>query len=468
MHPNKQVSTVQPSPDRRRVGRVLIIVPVLNEAEGIDALLDQLLPLTGDDCALVVVDGGSADHTRALAQRRLQPHQLICHDKPGRAYQMQAGLAAAEAGDVLWFVHADTRLDQLALSALREAVAAGSLWGRFDVRLSGRRSIFLVIGWMMNWRSAISGICTGDQGIFVTHTALQEVGGVPPLALMEDVALSARLKRRFGYGARIRKPLLVTSSRKWERGGVFRTIVLMWFLRLAYFLGLSDQRIARLYYPNTQRKLPYRVQVFSKVPVQNRVKTRLHEVLGPPLATQMYKALLRQACRTAKAVDADAELWFDRAPDERAQHYGIEKIRIQQGGDLGARMQHAAKTALGEGVASLIMGSDCPMLIPDVLHAAIAALAAHEVVLVPAEDGGYALIAMRVMPAAVFVDVPWGTDAVLGITTKRLTQSKVSYALLPMVRDIDRPDDLAHFLQSPQAPEVLGEELFNQCCERRP
>lgn len=227
--------------------RILIIIPILNEAAGIDALLDQLLPLRAEGCELVLVDGGSQDRTVEIARGRLEAAQLLHSSKPERAQQMQLGLVISEAEDIIWFLHADSRIKPESPACIRAAISSGASWGRFDVRLSGRNLAFRVIEWFMNQRSLITGICTGDQGIFVTNEALQASGGIPLQPLMEDIELAIRLKQHSGHPARIRTPL-VTSSRKWEQNGILRTTLLMWRLRLAYFYGASPESLAQLYY----------------------------------------------------------------------------------------------------------------------------------------------------------------------------------------------------------------------------
>jgi rSAM/selenodomain-associated transferase 2 len=221
---------------------VSIIIPTLNEGDQIAGVLARLQPLRARGHEVLLVDGGSSDTT--IAQAGGLADRIL--DAPrGRASQMLVGAAFA-SHDVLWFLHADTwvpdRADELITAALQRAP-----WGRFDIRLSGRhrRPVLRLVEWMMNRRSCLTGIATGDQGIFVTRQALDAVGGMPPLPLMEDVELSRRL-RRFGRPACIAEPL-ITSSRRWEQRGVWRTIALMWLLRAAYALGVSPRRLARLY-----------------------------------------------------------------------------------------------------------------------------------------------------------------------------------------------------------------------------
>jgi rSAM/selenodomain-associated transferase 2 len=222
--------------------RVSIVVPVLNEAEGITATLQALQPLRRDGAELIVVDGGSTDAT--LARCAGLADQLLSSAR-GRARQMNIGAQAA-TGTVLLFLHADTRLPDAALNQVRRALASGERdWGRFDVVIEGRSRLFPLIAWMMNWRSRLTGIATGDQAMFVRCPSFDAVGGFVEQPLMEDIELSRRLCRR-GRPACLRARV-VTSGRRWEKHGVGRTIVLMWRLRLLYWLGVSPQRLAQAY-----------------------------------------------------------------------------------------------------------------------------------------------------------------------------------------------------------------------------
>ncbi|NVZ10505.1 TIGR04283 family arsenosugar biosynthesis glycosyltransferase [Allochromatium humboldtianum] len=221
--------------------RLSIIIPTLNEAEHIGALLTDLAPLRVAGHAVILVDGGSVDTTRARAASGVD---RVLESQRGRAVQMNAGTQIA-GGEILWFLHADSRVPPGAAEALLAACRAGGRWGRFDVRLSGRHPLLRLVERGMNARSCLTGLATGDQGIFVTRDAFSYVGGFPEIPLMEDIALSKRL-RRLARPACLRLPLL-TSSRRWESRGVLRTILLMWRLRLAYALGADPARLARRY-----------------------------------------------------------------------------------------------------------------------------------------------------------------------------------------------------------------------------
>jgi len=219
-----------------------IIMPVLDEATVIAGALEALAPYRAGGVEAIVVDGGSRDGTPEIARPRADRVVAAPH---GRRSQMNAGAAAAQ-GDVLLFLHADTKLppdaDQLVLAGL---MRSGRAWGRFDVAIDGQTPLLRVVAKLMNLRSRLTGIATGDQAMFTTRAAFAEVGGFPDVPLMEDIVLSARLKR-------LSRPLclgerVTTSARRWQVHGVLRTIVTMWGLRLAFFLGAEPAVLARRY-----------------------------------------------------------------------------------------------------------------------------------------------------------------------------------------------------------------------------
>jgi rSAM/selenodomain-associated transferase 2 len=224
------------------MSKLSIIMPVLNEGEGIAAALDALAVLRALGTEVMVVDGGSRDAT--IQRARLRADRVIAAP-PGRGLQMNAGADKA-SGDVLLFLHADTRLpgeaDHVVLNGLERS---GRVWGRFDAEIEGQSPLLVVIAWLMNLRSRLTGIATGDQAMFVRRDAFQAAGGFAAIPLMEDIELCKRLRR-------VSRPLclrerVVTSGRRWEKDGVLNTVVLMWRLRLAYFLGADPKTLARRY-----------------------------------------------------------------------------------------------------------------------------------------------------------------------------------------------------------------------------
>lgn len=221
---------------------VAVVVPVLDERENIAAVLASL---AGRAAQVVVADGGSQDGTPVLAQAH---GAIVITSERGRAIQMNAGAAALAPGwRVVLFLHADTRLPAGWSEAIGQAVRGGAQWGRFDVRLRSEHPLLRLVGAMMNARSRLTGICTGDQAMFVTAPAWHRIGGFPAIELMEDIAISARLKRCAGRPAALRAVVQV-SARRWERNGIWRTIGAMWILRLRYFLGEAPPSLHARYY----------------------------------------------------------------------------------------------------------------------------------------------------------------------------------------------------------------------------
>jgi rSAM/selenodomain-associated transferase 2 len=222
-----------------------VIIPCLNEADGIAATLQSLTPLRARGVEIVVVDGGSVDTTAALA--RPLADRVVTSTR-GRALQMNAGAALAR-GDILLFLHADCRLpvsaDGLIVDGLNRTQKT---WGRFDVVLTGHHPLLRGVGALMNLRSRLTGVSTGDQGLFVTRSLFEAAGKFPSIALMEDVALCKQLKR-YGPPLNLRHRIMV-SGRRWEKHGVLRTMFLMWQLRLRYWLGADPGKLARHYAPH--------------------------------------------------------------------------------------------------------------------------------------------------------------------------------------------------------------------------
>ena len=221
--------------------RLSIIIPVLNEAETIAARLDALQALRARGVEVIVVDGGSADDS---AGRAAPLADRVITAPRGRGRQMNAGAEQA-TGEVLLFLHADTVLPDSATERIEAAVTGGALWGRFDVRIEGASVMLPIVAALMNGRSRLTGIATGDQAMFVRREAFDAVGGFPLQPLMEDIELSQRLLRRSRPACL--RARVTTSGRRWEQRGVWRTIVLMWRLRWAYWRGVPAEVLAEAY-----------------------------------------------------------------------------------------------------------------------------------------------------------------------------------------------------------------------------
>ncbi len=420
--------------------KLAIVVPVLNEASTLAARLQALAPLRARGAELLVVDGGSTDGTEAIA------HPLadrVLQAPRGRASQLNAGAAATQA-DVLLFLHADTQLPANADQLIAQALQLGHRWGRFDVRIQGRHPLLTVVAWFMNRRSRFTGIATGDQAMFVQRRLFESVGGFAALPLMEDIDLSQRLKA-IEAPACLRERV-TTSGRRWDQHGFWHTVLLMWRLRAAHALGTDAHTLALRY--GYRPRAPAAVAIMAKAPVAGLAKTRLIPLLGAAGAARAQRGFALQTLATARAASTgDVTLWcapeaahhFFRALESR---HGVP-TRPQPMGDLGQRMAtamahhfaHAAHTPL------LIVGTDCPALTQEHLQQAADALQTVDVVLIPAEDGGYVLIGMRKPVPEVFAEVPWSTPQVLAQTQERLRLAGASWHELPTLWDVDEPVD---------------------------
>jgi rSAM/selenodomain-associated transferase 2 len=221
--------------------KISIIVPVLNEQINLPEALSNLQPFRRQGHEVVIVDGGSSDNSLMLAQ---QAADTVIVSKAGRALQMNSGAAVA-TGDIFLFLHCDTLLPENALEVIAGNFQRKNYWGRFDVRLSGNKFVFRLIERLMNLRSRLTSIATGDQAIFIERKLFNRLGGFPEIALMEDISISGLLRKRSSPVCL--KQQVITSSRRWENNGVVATVLLMWKLRLLYFFGVSADKLSQKY-----------------------------------------------------------------------------------------------------------------------------------------------------------------------------------------------------------------------------
>ncbi len=419
-----------------------IVIPVLNEGEGLAQRLRALQPLRARGAEVVVVDGGSTDSTWAIA-RALADCVLLA--PRGRAAQMNTGAQGAHTAALL-FLHADTQLPPDADSLIAQALHTAH-WGRFNVQMDSPAWPLRMVAGMMNLRSRLSGIATGDQAMFMRRTTFEACGGFASIALMEDIALSKSLPR-FGAPACLRERV-TTSARRWQKHGVWRTVLLMWRLRAAYFFGSAPDVLAERYgYMPAPVPSPSAVAVMAKAPQAGFAKTRLIPLLGAAGAARVQRRFTLHTLHTAHNFAPQAvTLWC--AP--HAQHRFFRALRktngvvcqVQSDGDLGTKMQTIVAQHFAKHAATplLIMGTDCPLLSPGHLQQAAAALVQHDVVLIPAEDGGYVLIGLRRSVPEVFENITWSTALVLQQTRQQLRLAGASWHELPALWDIDEPAD---------------------------
>jgi rSAM/selenodomain-associated transferase 2 len=221
--------------------KISIIIPVLNEELNLPDVLNNLQSFRSKGHEVVIVDGGSSDNSLMLAQ---QGADIVIVSKAGRALQMNSGAAVA-TGSILLFLHCDTILPDNALKIIADNYQAENYWGRFDVRLSSNKFVFRLIERLMNLRSRLTSIATGDQAIFIERKLFNQLGGFPEIALMEDISISGLLRKLSPPVCLKQK--VITSSRRWENNGVVATVLLMWKLRLFYFFGVSADNLSRKY-----------------------------------------------------------------------------------------------------------------------------------------------------------------------------------------------------------------------------
>lgn len=233
--------------------QLLIVLPTLNEGARIVALLSKLQAARIAGAQVVLVDGGSRDDTCAQAFGLVDD---LTTSPPGRGEQIALGIARSMR-EYIWMLHADSTITEQHYAAVLAAFERGAVWGRFDIAIeqdpsSGRSAGWLragalrCIAFMMNLRTRLTGIVTGDHGIFCRRSALQRVGGFPRQPLMEDIEVSRRL-RTVAWPSAL--PIaLGTSGRRWEKRGVLSTVLLMWTYRLRYFFGAAPASLARDYY----------------------------------------------------------------------------------------------------------------------------------------------------------------------------------------------------------------------------
>lgn len=423
--------------------KLAVVMPVLNEADSVSGKLAELADLRARGGVLIVVDGGSVDATIDAARAGAD---AVLTAPRGRASQMNAGAChpLARKADVLLFLHADTRLPSGADGLIQEALAGDAVWGRFDVRIDGQHPLLPWVAALMNWRSRHTGIATGDQAMFVRRRVFESLGGFPAQPLMEDIELSARLCD-VSLPACLAGPV-TTAGRRWDHHGFWRTVGLMWRLRAAYSRGVPAQQLA-LRYGYAPRATAV-VAIMAKAPVPGVAKTRLAKLLGAVGAARAQRGFILRVLGTAHRASVgpivlhSALGTHNRFFSLLAERWGVRCIS-QVEGDIGQRMAAAMEHhfAVSQAPALLIVGTDCPVLTAGHLQAAADALASHDAVCIPAEDGGYVLIGMRRSLPQVFERVDWSTPRTMTQTRERLSRAQVKWVELPALWDVDEPED---------------------------
>jgi rSAM/selenodomain-associated transferase 2/rSAM/selenodomain-associated transferase 1 len=415
---------------------ISVIIPVFNESRHLKQNLHRLYASFAGlaSVEVIICDGGSTDYSVQIA--RQFPCQITT-SKPGRSYQMNAASKLA-VGDWLLFLHADTVLPPDWTSQLSD----NRQWGFFPVQLSGQHWFFRVIEKAINLRSRLSSVGTGDQALFFKRTLFTSLEGFPSIPIMEDIAICKKARKT--HKPSIATDSVVTSSRRWEKNGITKTIVLMWRLRLAYWLGVDPTRLHQIYYPAIDMPKPV-IQIFAKPPVEGSVKTRLIPDIGGDNATRVFRHCLGYALNLLRGSHCDYQIWLSE--DTQDGIFQQEPYRLQQGIGLGDRMLFALETALSDKPNNkvILIGSDCLDLKQSHFDQTIAALDTNDIVLLPTFDGGFALIGCRVIDSLLFNHVEWSSSRVLEQTINNARLLNYQVHLLEMVRDIDTMADLGHY-----------------------
>ncbi len=430
---------------------VSIVVPVFNEVPSAmqDALsprIKQLIDLLRPIDELLLVDGGSTDESWPTLQALACNAQVkaIQSDR-GRARQMNAGAAQAQ-GEILLFLHADTSLSQPTwndfLSRLSQC-RGQVVWGRFNVQILGKSRWLTVVAWFMNWRSRLTKIGTGDQALFASRDVFADLNGFPDQPLMEDIEWCKQLKKSVPDRFLPIFSSVVTSGRRWDHNGVWKTIMLMWRFRYQYWRGVSAIELARQY-RDARDKSPLTVGVFAKYPQAGRVKTRLQPLLGSQQCEQFARYLLLSTLDKLHGVNVT--LWTDGGTTEQWDTLLNGRIvtrQVQPQGHLGLRMQTAVEAMLTHSDMVVLLGPDAVQFSKTHLEELQQEAVKSGLAFIPAFDGGYvAMACTRCVPDVFSEQIDWGTEKVAAQTRDILVSLGIKAQWLDAQLDIDEPEDL--------------------------
>ncbi len=423
-----------------------IVIPTLNEAKNIRSALQRAVEGAGPlSVELIVVDGGSTDATVRIAGESAE----VLHGPTGRARQLNMGLERSNASAVL-FCHGDTELPhgyaETVLESLKNPAVVG---GAFRPRYFPPRPILHLLELLLRVGSPY--LMFGDQAIYARRSALDTIGGVPELPLMEDVALVMALRR---HGRLVRLPLAVhTSSRRLLEGSVLRQLLLDARLLFSYHLLHADPgELADLYH-STDRDHPLRAEfsgqvlaVLAKAPIPGHAKTRLGQAIGMEAAASVYERVLRRQLSTlAMGLPRTEKRLYVASQRDRPwfEEYGRTwQLSEQASGDLGDRIARAFQQCFEGGAKQVVVvGADSPDLTTGLIQEAFSTLAENDLVLGPTTDGGYYLIGQRAPGAPLFERIPWSTPQVLARTRRRAERLGLTCRLLPPLIDIDTVED---------------------------
>lgn len=430
---------------------VSIIVPVLDDTEALARLLPAIAP--NDEIEVIVVNGGPPDAGLTMLTEN-RPGVVVRSSAAGRGRQMNVGALAA-GGRWLLFLHADTRLPAEWLAEIRRAdVDPQSAGGSFRLQLDSSAWQARVIDRCVQWRVKWLDLAYGDQALFVRREVFHAIDGYREWRIMEDVDFIRRVRKA---GTLYHSPLpVVTSARRWQREGWWRRSAKNVLLQLSFAAGVSPERLATRY--RSAPATPDAIVVMARAPSDSRGKTRIARGL-PGDQPGLRRALLLDTLEAVGGVrGADVFVAFEPAEAlEELASLVTDSVRLfaQRGDTLGDRMRNAFADVLDRGYSNVVtIGSDLPTLPVKYLEQALTALRrrACDVVIGPAADGGYYLLALSVLRPSLFAEVPWGTPAVLAKTLEAALESRLSVRWTPEWYDVDEPGDLRRVLAARAAP----------------
>ena len=426
-----------------------VIVVTLNEEENLDRVLARITRDSGlEALEVLVVDGGSRDRTEEIAAR----YARVIRVRRGRASQLEAGLREVR-GKIICFCHGDTLLPDGYGRMIQRAVKPGVVGGAFQPVYEPGHWLLKGLSWVL--RIPTPYLMFGDQAMFARRVVLNKIGGVPQLALMEDVALALALDQ---HGKLIRLPeRVITSSRRLIERGVFRQLILDLKLLFQYHvLRIPAEMLAAEYNVTERDRLltetvqPQTVGIMAKAPIPGRVKTRLGQSIGMNRSAAVFGELLESLIRKFEDLPENVQLVIMAASREDRdwfkEHYPELLVIVQQGKHLGERLLNACLELKMLGAEDLLLiSADTPALKVKYIRDAFQALAETDLVLGPNLDGGYYLIGQSKCRAELYSDIPWSTSLVMQKTLERARESQLSVKYLPTLRDIDTIDDWLEF-----------------------
>ena len=415
-----------------------VIIPALNEEKNIAGCISGIRAID-PSVEIVVVDGGSADATVLLAE---QSGAIVCRSQPGRGIQCNAGAKVA-SGEILLFLHADTILPHNAFETLR------SYFQNKDIQIGTFRLKFDEQHWLLKFYSYFTRFDSifsrfGDQCIVVRKPFFDGLGGFPDWKIFEDVKILEEARKQTTI---VSFPFPVTSSaRRFLKNGIIRQQLINGWLILRYMMGVPYIKIEELYRQYALSETPA-IIVFAKYPHPGKVKERLASTFGAERAAELYSLLAEKIFSEVVSLSQRYSRYLlVSGPDDvnkmDSWSKGQFNVQPQEGNDLGERMKNAFHTIFQvQHTSVLLIGSDIPDLSASILEQASASLNSCDVVIGPAQDGGYYLIGMNRHHPEIFSNIHWSTNTVLETTIGNIGRLKLSYVLLPVLIDIDTESD---------------------------